>query len=423
MARKNWISSLPLILLASAIAFSPSFGAGELAGGSKIIEIRVEDILLIIFGLAWIAHLCVSGGKKLKKPPLLVPILVLLGFGFLSTLINLIVGTIETDRAFFYSLKEVEVFFLYFYVFYHITSMDSAKRMVWIWILLGVLNAGWISYELLTGSTTTFYYGPTLFAEPANPFASGIFFVLLFAFSLNVFLYYYVRLPISLAKKTIGALSVIMMAVGAFASGSQTAFFAFVAVLAASILLYTIKSKKPRLVFAYVVIVLLVGGIFVGALLADFFPERQFSLQKVAFELDPNQTNSRANIWYTTIANSTKHPLAPLIGLGKSFIGEAHNQYIRNFVETGVVGILLFLFLIFAIIRGTLRAFLREKDPFLIGVSGGLLATTLVMLAASMAGEAFLSVKISETYWFAAGITMAVLSLHKKKLPYGTNKT
>jgi len=51
---------LPLILLAAAIGLSPSFSAGEIIGG-RIIEIRVEDILIVILGLVWLANFLVSG--------------------------------------------------------------------------------------------------------------------------------------------------------------------------------------------------------------------------------------------------------------------------------------------------------------------------------------------------------------------------
>ena len=52
--KRNCNKNLPLIFLAIAIAFSPSFSAGVIEGG-RIIEIRVEDVLIVILGLAWIA--------------------------------------------------------------------------------------------------------------------------------------------------------------------------------------------------------------------------------------------------------------------------------------------------------------------------------------------------------------------------------
>ena len=51
-----------------------------------------------------------------------------------------------------------------------------------------------------------------------------------------------------------------------------------------------------------------------------------------------------------------------------------------------------------------------RKDPLLIGLSSGLLVSTIAMLFISTAAEGFLVVKINEIYWFFAAITMAALS-------------
>jgi len=57
---KKIFQNFPLVILAAAIGLSPSFSAGEIIGG-RIIEIRVEDILIVILGLVWLANFLVSG--------------------------------------------------------------------------------------------------------------------------------------------------------------------------------------------------------------------------------------------------------------------------------------------------------------------------------------------------------------------------
>ena len=113
MTKSNLFKILPLILLAAAIALSPSFSAGNLPNG-KVIEIRLEDVLILVFGLVWLADFLVSGRRKIEKPPLLLPILAWLGIGFISVLTNWIFGNLAIVRSFFYFLKEVEFFVFYF---------------------------------------------------------------------------------------------------------------------------------------------------------------------------------------------------------------------------------------------------------------------------------------------------------------------
>ena len=104
---KKIFQNFPLVILAAAIGLSPSFSAGEIAGG-RVVEIRAEDILIVILGLVWIANFLISGRKKIEKPPLLLPILVWLGIGFFSLLTNWIFGNLDISRGFFYFLKEIE---------------------------------------------------------------------------------------------------------------------------------------------------------------------------------------------------------------------------------------------------------------------------------------------------------------------------
>jgi len=71
--------------------------------------------------------------------------------------------------------------------------------------------------------------------------------------------------------------------------------------------------------------------------------------------------------------------------------------------------------LIFVIIKKSFKGFLSKKNPFIIGLSSGLFVATLTMLLISIPAEAFIVVKIAETYWFFAAITMAVLASKKQE--------
>ena len=57
--RKIIIKIYPLILLATAIALSPSFSEGMIECG-RVIEIRIEDILIVVLELIWIANFSIS---------------------------------------------------------------------------------------------------------------------------------------------------------------------------------------------------------------------------------------------------------------------------------------------------------------------------------------------------------------------------
>jgi hypothetical protein len=87
----------------------------------------------------------------------------------------------------------------------------------------------------------------------------------------------------------------------------------------------------------------------------------------------------------------------------------------RNFIETGVVGSIAFLFLIFFIIKKSAGYFLRGKDPLLVGLSAGLLTSTVAMLIIAIPAEAFIVIKIAEVYWFFAALALVALCIGKKQ--------
>lgn len=414
--KKSYFKNLPVILLAAAIALSPSFSAGEIEGG-RIIEIRIEDILLVILGLVWIANFLISGRKKVEKPPLFFPIVLWLSVILISTLTNWTFQNIGFSQGFFFLLKEIQFFFLYFYLFYHIKSFSFSKFIIKFWIFLGLVNVAWIIFELITGLRISYYYGPTAFIEPEGPLPSGGFFLLIFIFLFNILLYYYFNLNISNLKKGLLAIATISPVIGVLTSGSRASFFGLIFAFILTFLFYSFKKGffRSSLVGIFVFIFIIsIPLIFPQLDIMNRFlnPEttfEQFNLENPA---------SRISIWKNQLLYVAERPLFLLFGLGKSIIlkGEQpHSQYLQNLNETGIVGSLIFLFLMFAIVKKSFQGFFKGKDPFLIGLSSGLLVATLTMLFISIAAEAFMVVKIAEVYWFFVALTMAVLVLNKSK--------
>ena len=397
-----------LIILSFAIAFSPSFVIGEISGGRKI-EIRLEDILIVFLGLLWIAEFFYLKIKKVKKPPLLFPVLAWLSIGFLSVLTNWFFSTLSIDRGFFYFLKEVEFFFLYFYFFYHIKKINDVKFLLRIWLVLGAVNIGYVLYQVASGVSFG-EYGAAAISE-WGVFPTGSFFLILFIFFLNIFLYYYLNLNINIFKKIILGSFIFLLAVGVFASASKTNFLAFVFSIFLTTVLLLIKRRDFKL-FAIIVLICILSGIFLVFVLNNIKTAPRlkdvFSL-KSAFAAFIRTRINVMKIFWDDIINTPWYYY--LIGRGKGFVHEAHNQFLRNFIEVGIIGSIIFFFLMLQIIFISARAFFKSNNHLSIGLSSGLLIATLVMLFFSFATEPFIVVKLSEAYWVFAAIEVAGLGL------------
>lgn len=407
-----WTVYLSPILLIAAIALSPSFDIGHISGQG--IELAAEDILLVVFGIMWLGEFFLRGKPSVGRPPLFYPILAWMGFLLATTLLNLALGNVEVDRAFFYFLKEVEFFFFYFFIFSHIETIKQGKALVNAWVVLGGINMVWIFYQLFTGWKIGggVTYGPSAIMEPFSPFSSGGFFLLLFAVLFNVFLYYYRFLSLSKIKKILLTLAIITLPLGAIVSGSRTATLGIALAIPLSFILYSMKRKKLAVVLAAF---LITSGVFYY-LINSRVAFRGYHLSPAA--VIKGLEGGRAFVWKDQLDEFFTHsPLYILVGMGRSVTlvyEESHSQYVRNFVETGIVGSVIFLILIGAILKKTFRAYAFGKEPLLVGAAGGFFVATVIMLFISVATEAFLSIKIDEVYWSLAAITMAVIE--KKSL-------
>jgi len=397
-----------LVFLSSAIALSPSFVVGKISGEREI-EIRLEDILIVFLGFFWIAEFLIFKIKRIKKPPLLLPILAWLGIGLLSVLTNWVFFAFSLSRGFFYFLKEIEFFFLYFYFFYHLKKINDVKFLLNIWIVLAVINAGYIFYQIIL-KTGLGEYGAGAIGE-WGAFPSGSFFLLLFIFLVNIFAYYYLSLDTSFFKKAVLGVFVFLPAVGVFSSASKTSFLALIFSFSLFIILLLIKKRSFKLLFLCVLTVLLLifllnlvlNNIVRTGRLTDVFSFggifESFYRGRILI-LNPFLQEIYDNPWYYY-----------LIGQGKGFLHEAHNQFLRNFIEVGLIGEFIFIFLILQIITISGWSFLKSREPLKIGLSSGVLLATLTMLFFSFATEPFIVVKLSEVYWVFVAIAMAGLSL------------
>ena len=414
---KEVVKILSLIFLAGAIAFSPSFAVGKLSDG-KVIEIRIEDILILVLGLLLIVSFLASGQTKAERPPLFFPILVWLSIGLLTVLANWAFSNLSLSRGFFYFLKEFQFFVFYFYVFWCIKKKDTAKLLVSAWLLFTFVNVLYVFYQMAVGLRHG-EYGTSAIGEQ-GVFPVGAFFLLLFIFLFNVFLYYFLHLNISIIKKTGLGVLTFSPILGVFGSTSRTNFVAMVLALFLTFLLFFLRKANLKAIVVFILAAVFTASMFFFAIEKVPLTAR-FKTVISVFSLEPLWENYKVSRLENFIKPVFKKYLGssahlPFLGLGKGYVSEVHNQYLLNFIEVGLVGSVIFFILIFAIIKKSWQGFSKSGDRFAIGLSAGLLVATLILLFISFATEPFIVVKPSSVYWFFAAITMATLSLNERKV-------
>jgi O-antigen ligase len=109
--------------------------------------------------------------------------------------------------------------------------------------------------------------------------------------------------------------------------------------------------------------------------------------------------------------------VASVLGAGKgsltvvSGVEEAHNFYLRVFVEAGILGLLALLTTLVLIVAAGYTISRKSRDPVVASIGVAAFCATLSVAVASLFQDALINVKLAESYWLLVGVLGAALRL------------
>jgi O-antigen ligase len=122
--------------------------------------------------------------------------------------------------------------------------------------------------------------------------------------------------------------------------------------------------------------------------------------------------SSRLVSWKRASRDWVKHPI---IGYGVTGYRFVDAQYVRVVTETGLLGLVAFLLLVYTIFRQAHRVFKGAKKPFERGLSLGYLAGFVGLLVHSVGANTFIIVRIMEPFWFTTAMIIMIPKLEKEE--------
>ena len=393
-----------LYLVIFSMLLSPQLGSGGGVAEGRRIVIRSEDILLLVVAFSWLAKTAVNKELGLTlKTPLNRPILLYVAATAGATLIGYITGTVAGLGGAFYVLKYVE----YFVVYYMVVNNLIDRRQAWRLVTAAFLTAVIVSLIGLTQIPSGQRVSAPFEGKEGEPNTFGGYLLLLMAVAGGIALE-----TARIRTRAIYLGLVGLMSIPFVFTLSRTSY---VGAIPAVAVLAVLSSRRRVMLGA--LIVALVASPVVLALFPDtvlkrvrytFEPERgQPTVRLGAVGLDPS-TSARLISVKQAFEGFTRRPV---FGYGVTGFAFMDQQFARTLVETGVVGFVAFLALMWAVLKAGVVSYRGLQTPEERGLALGFVAGTVGLLGHALGANTFIIVRIMEPFWFFAAVVVALPSL------------
>jgi hypothetical protein len=399
-------TEVALIILIFSMLLSPEFSVGEVSGRS--IVIRLDDIFIVVIFVGWLAKMAVRKEFALLSVSSLIgPIFAYVFVCLLATCISTLQGYTKAAAGFFYLLKYIEYFFLFFMVVSSIKSKTEAKMLILFLILtcLIVTVYGWRLH----------YQGVERIAAPfdisegggeSNTLAGYLLFMISVITGLTIY-------SGSLTQR-IFLLGILGVMIPPFLfTQSRGAWLGFFPMYLSVIFLS--KKARPVLLVTLIIIVLLIPIVSPQAVKdrvnSTFEEGKVYTVFGKQITVEPSSAARIEN----SMRIVRKWIKRPFLGYGVTGVGLVDSQYALVLGETGLIGLLAFLWLMAAILREGKRTLGIVKDDWAKGLTLGFLAGFIGLLVQALSANTFIIVRIMGPFWFLAAIIVALPRLYERE--------
>ncbi len=391
-----------LYLVIFSMLLSPEIGSGGggLAEGRRII-IRSEDVLLLVVAFSWFAKTAVNKELGLTlKTPLNRPIMLYVVVNALATLVGYATGTVGGLGGFFYVLKYVEYFVVYYMVVNNLTDRPQAWRLVTAAFMTAMIVSLIGAAQIPSGQRVSAPFE----GKEGEPNTLGGYLLFMMAVAGGI------AIETTRVRIRIVCLALIaLMGLPFVYTLSRASFLGVPFALAGLGLLSTRRRLMGSLLLlvlvASPVVMVLLPKSVVERVLYTFEPEAgqpTVKLGRVAF--DPSTSARLISAQQALEAWARR----PILGYGVTGFGFLDAQYFRTLVETGVVGLAVFVWLVWSTFRSGVASFRTLANPEERGLALGFVAGLLGLLVHAIGANTFIIVRVMEPFWFFAAVVVAL---------------
>ena len=395
-----------LYVLIFSMLLSPEIAVGGLAGGGTTagrgVTLRAEDLLLLLLGFAWITRMAVHKELGLfRQSPLNRPIGRYVVACLFATTMGLLIGYVKGITGLFFVLKYIEYFVIYFIVVNNIQTRAQVRNFTAALLGTALIVAIVAIAQIPAGGRVAAPFE----GSHGEPNTLGGYLLFVGAITAGLALQY--KSP---RLKWFLFLLLCVLAVPFLFTLSRSSYlgvpFVYVAL--------TVLHKGQRVAM----LLILAGLTAVGSVampkavterLSYTFSQTS-SLRRVqvgTVQLDTS-TSARIESWQHALTDAMD---SPIWGFGITGYRFLDAQYPRILVETGLIGLVLFFYLIYSVFRESLRLFRESTDPLYRGLCMGLVAGLVGLLVHGIGTNTFIIVRIMEPFWLVVGLVIGAMGL------------
>ena len=397
-------SRLGLYILIFSMLLSPEFMAASMKGPGTLgrgVTLRLDDFLLMIIGLSWLAKSAIHKELGLfLRTPLNRPIFIYLAVCIIATGFGVMTGRAALKSGFFFVLKYFEYFLVYFMAVNHLQTREQMNRFLFCLFLTAFIVSLYGISEIPGGGRVSAPFE----GERGEPNTFGGYLVFIGALAAGM-------LDRSESFKVKGALLILLAVIIPPLLFTQSRSSYLAAVPAMLILGYL--SKKRLLVFSLMLIMLAFSPLYLPTQVKERVlytftqPAHRDQIEVGGVKLDTS-TSARLVSWGEALRDWTKRPLLGYGVTGYSFIDA---QFPRVLVETGLLGLAAFIYLLVSVFKLTISNLKLLAIPSDRGLVLGFLAGYIGLLIHAIGANTFIIVRIMEPFWLVAGIIVVLPKL------------
>jgi len=383
-----------LIILCLSMLFSPEFSVGEL--GTRDIVLRIEDLLIPLLMVAWVAGVAIGRRKHLfKKSPLNKPIGCLLLVTVYSTLSGYATGWV-VPSAIFYIGKTVEYFIIFYLVLNYIETERQIKLFLFFMLLTFVMLGLYTLLQVPTVEMFTVNRITAPFEGDASPATAGGYmaFFIIILFSLFLF-------EKTMWKKFTLAVILGTVFIPFLFTLSRTSYAAFLA----GMLMLTILAKRKGLYLLFFGLLLLSPVLLPDPVIERImftWEDAKHPGRTLGVDYSLQERILSFNRTFTALKRS------PFFGLGVTSFNYMDNQYARTLHEIGTVGLLIWFWIYWRLYRISRWLYAFYTGGLFKGLVLGYSAGIVCILIHAMGSMTFYIVRIMEPFWFISGLVVAL---------------